>query len=76
MENDNLMQLFLDQLLSVIQSITMTNGVAFSGRPVIKNKPSNAEDLSSIPSQETKIPHAIGQLNCTLQLRTDIAKNK
>ena len=76
MENDNLMQLFLDQLLSVIQSITMTNGVAFSGRPVIKNNPSNSEDVSSIPSQETKIPHAIGQLNCTLQLRTDIAKNK
>ena len=54
----------------------MTNGVAFSGHPVIKNKSSNAEDMSSIPSRETKIPHATGQLNCTLQLRTDIAKNK
>ena len=76
MENDNLMQLFLDQLLSVIQGNKMTNGVAFSGHIVIKNKPSNAEDVSSIPTQETNIPHATGQVNCTLQLRTDIAKNK
>ena len=74
MENDNLMQLFLDQLLSVIQGIKMTKGVAFSGHLVIKNT-FNAEDVSSIPTQETKIPHATGQLNCTLQLRTDQNKN-
>ena len=55
MENDNLMQLFLDQLLSVIQGIKMTNGVAFSGHLVIKNKPFNAEDVSSIPSPRIKI---------------------
>ena len=31
--------------------------------PVIKNLPSNAGDMSSVPSQGTKIPHATGQLN-------------
>ena len=35
----------------------------FPGGPVVKNSPSNAEDAGSIPSQGTKIPHAVGQLS-------------
>ena len=30
---------------------------------MIKNPPSNAGDLGSTPGRETKIPHAVGQLN-------------
>ena len=33
----------------------------FPGGPVVKNPPSNEGDLSSIPGQETKIPHAMEQ---------------
>ena len=35
----------------------------FPGGPVVKNLPSNAGDVGSIPGQGTKIPHAIGQLS-------------
>ena len=35
----------------------------FPGGPVVKNLPSNAGDIGSIPHQETKIPHAVGQLS-------------
>ena len=36
------------------------------GGPVIKNSPSNAGDVGSIPARGTKIPHATGQLSpCT-----------
>ena len=35
----------------------------FPGEPVVKNLPSNAGDVGSIPGQGTKIPHASGQLN-------------
>ena len=35
----------------------------FPGGPVVKNPPYNAGDAGSIPGQETKIPHAVGQLN-------------
>ena len=34
----------------------------FPGGPVVKNSPSNAEEVGSIPGQETKIPHAVDQL--------------
>ena len=34
----------------------------FPGGPVVKNPPSDAWDLSSVPGQRTKIPHAVGQL--------------
>ena len=38
----------------------------FPGGPVVRNPPSNAEDVGSIPGQGTKIPHAAGQLSpCT-----------
>ena len=35
----------------------------FPGGPVVKNLPSNAGDVGSIPSRGTKIPHAVGQLS-------------
>ena len=35
----------------------------FPGGPVVKNLPSNAEDVGLIPGQGTKIPHAAGQLS-------------
>ena len=35
----------------------------FPGAPLVKNSPSNARDLSSIPGQGSKIPHAMGQLS-------------
>ena len=35
----------------------------FPGGPVVKNLPSNAGDMGSIPGQGTKIPHAAGQLS-------------
>ena len=35
----------------------------FPGGPVVKNPPSNAGDMGSIPGQGTKIPHATGQLS-------------
>ena len=34
----------------------------FPGGPVVKNLLCNAGDLGLIPGQETKIPHAVGQL--------------
>ena len=33
------------------------------GGPVVKNLPSNAGDMGSIPGGGTKIPHAVGQLS-------------
>ena len=35
----------------------------FPGGPVVKNTPSNAGDVGSIPGWGTKIPHAAGQLS-------------
>ena len=35
----------------------------FPGGPVVKNLPSKAGDMGSIPSRGTKIPHAVGQLS-------------
>ena len=43
------------------------------GSTVVKNLPSNAGDLGSIPDWGTKIPHAEGQLNqsaCLLQQKS------
>ena len=38
----------------------------FPGGPMVKNPPSNARDVDSIPGGVTKIPHASGQLSlCT-----------
>ena len=33
----------------------------FSGAPVVKNLPSDADDMGSIPDQGAKISHAEGQ---------------
>ena len=61
----------------------------FPAGPVVKNPPSNAGDVGSIPGRGPKIPHAVGQLNpctttrepvrrnersCVLQLRPNAAK--
>ena len=35
----------------------------FPSGPVVKNPPCNAGDVSSIPGQGTKIPHAVEQLS-------------
>ena len=35
----------------------------FPGGPVVKNPPSNAGDVGSIPGQGATIPHATGQLS-------------
>ena len=35
----------------------------FPGGPVVKNPPSNAGDVGSIPGRRTKIPHAAEQLS-------------
>ena len=43
-------------------SIITLNG-DFPGGPVVKNPPSNAGDVGSIPGWGTKIPHAEGQLS-------------
>ena len=40
-----------------------TNFRDFPGGPVVKNPPSNAGHMGSIPGQGTKIPHATGQLS-------------
>ena len=37
---------------------------------MVKNPPSNAEDIGSIPSQRTKIPHATGQLSPQATMKT------
>ena len=38
----------------------------FPGGPVVKNLPSDAGDMGSIPGRGTTIPHATGQLSpCT-----------
>ena len=59
---------------------------------MIKNTPSNAEDVNKVPGWETKVLHATGQvspqatareecahlkeISCVLQLRPNAAKNK
>ena len=35
----------------------------FPGGPVVKNIPSNAGDMGSIPGQENKFPYAVGHLS-------------
>ena len=37
----------------------------FPGGPVVKNLPSNGEDMGLIPGQWTKIPHDLTQGNLT-----------
>ena len=42
----------------------------FPGGPVVKNLPSNAEDVGSILGQRTKISHATGQLSLHVAKKT------
>ena len=41
----------------------LKRGINFPSGPVVKNPPCNTEDMSSIPDQETKISHAVEQLD-------------
>ena len=49
-------------LLSAYQLDNKNSSGDFPGGPVVKNPPSNAGDVGSIPCRGTKIPHAMGQL--------------
>jgi len=42
----------------------------FPGDPVVKNPPSNAGDVGSIPSHEIKILHAVGQQSPSTAVKT------
>ena len=44
------------------------------GGSVIKNPPSNAEDVGSIPGRGTKIPHAPGQLSFSVITNTQCSQ--
>ena len=41
----------------------------FHGGPVVKNPPSTAGDMGSIPDRGTRIPHAAGQLSSRVSTR-------
>ena len=43
---------------------------------MVKNLPSNAEDMGSIPGQRTKISHATGQLNLHVAKKTQCNPKK
>ena len=47
----------------VAKFFKMTILEAFPGGPEVKNLPANAGNVGLIPDQETKIPHASGQLS-------------
>ena len=42
----------------------------FVGGPMVKNLPSNAGDMGSIPDQGTKIPHALRQKKTKRKIET------
>ena len=44
-------------------SVKVEADMDFLGCPVVKNTPSNAEDVNSIPGGGTKIPHTMRQLS-------------
>ena len=46
----------------------------FPGGPVVKNPPSNAGDMGSIPGQGNKIPHAAGAVTRVKTQRSQINK--
>ena len=48
----------------------------FASGPVVKNLPSNAGDVGSIPGLGTKIPHAVGQLSPSTQMKTECSHGK
>ena len=57
---DNIFLLLLYLIKIFFKNLKYRN---FPGGPVVKNPPSNAGDVGSIPGQGTKIPHASGQLS-------------
>ena len=48
----------------------------FASGPVVKNLPSNAGDVGSIPGLGTKIPHAVGQLSPSTQMKMECSHRK
>ena len=48
----------------------------FLGGPEVKNTPSNAGYLDSIPGQGTKIPHATGQLSPSASTREPMLQRR
>ena len=48
----------------------------FSSGPEVKNSPSDAGDVVSIPGQGTKIPHATEQLSPHSTTRESVGRNK
>ena len=46
-----------------LPGVTRGGSGDFPGGPVVKNPPSNAGDVGSIPGWENKTPHAVGQLS-------------
>ena len=70
--NSSEFQKFLFFLLTIFPSFSpmdlcsltnLKNKRNFPGGPVVKNPPSNAGDVGSIPGPGTKIPHATEQLS-------------
>ena len=56
----------MNNFLVRVSAHILINCRDFPGGPVVKNPPSNARDVGSIPGRGTKIPHAAGQLSpCT-----------
>ena len=56
------------QYISIYKTKTWKFSWDFPGGPVVKNLPSSAGDVGSIPGQGTKIPHA------SVHWKTDIVK--
>ena len=48
----------------------------YPGGPVVKNPPSSAGDMGSIPGQGTKIPHVEEQLSPEATTRESVCRNK
>ena len=48
----------------------------FPGGPVVKNPPSKAGDMGSVPGWGTKIVHAVGQISASAQLNSPHAIRK
>ena len=48
----------------------------FPGGPVVKNLPSNAGYVGSIPGLGTKTPHAVGRLSPSTQMKTECSQKK
>ena len=44
----------------IIKNLKMTHSGDFPSGPVVKNPPSNARDVGSIPGRGTRFPHAPG----------------